>query len=274
MTTDNAPYFALVEEQLTAGRRVRMTLVGASMTTALRPGEPIEVAPLQSDPAVGEVVLFRCGGRHLLHRIVAVSDGVYTLQGDNCRSCEHCRRADIVARLVAVPRLGPTDGERWRHATRRSLQRKWMKNKAIDCFGREGRRRLRPWYFALLALFMWAPLNGLGLPIDSYIFGLRIDHLFHASVFFPCALLLTDVVKPRWLLWVVCLGIGLLTEGVQWLLPWRGFDINDLVANTGGVTLGWLVLLAVRRAIRRRRRYPVRAKHAACSGHHGHSDNP
>lgn len=128
-----------------------------------------------------------------------------------------------------------------------------MRNCAIRALGRQGRRRLRPWYFALLAFFMWAPLGGLGIPLDNYIFGLRADHLLHASLFLPCALLLSDLVQRHWLLWLVCIGVGLLTEGVQWLLPWRGFDVSDLVANAAGVTLGWLVLIAVRRGARRRR---------------------
>jgi glycopeptide antibiotics resistance protein len=42
-------------------------------------------------------------------------------------------------------------------------------------------------------------------------------------------------------------GIGLLTEGVQWLLPYRGYDVNDLIANALGVTLGWVVILVLKK---------------------------
>ena len=99
---------------------------------------------------------------------------------------------------------------------------------------------------------MWAPLNGLGIPLDNYILGLRADHLLHASVFIPCALFLMDVIGSRWLVWLAAVGIGLLTEGVQWLLPFRGYDVNDLIANAIGVTIGWLVILAVKRRNSRR----------------------
>ena len=94
---------------------------------------------------------------------------------------------------------------------------------------------------------MWAPLNGIGIPLDNYIFGLRADHLLHASVFIPCTLFIMDVIGKRWLVWFAAVGIGLLTEGVQWLLPYRGYDVNDLIANALGVTLGWVVILAIKR---------------------------
>ena len=99
---------------------------------------------------------------------------------------------------------------------------------------------------------MWAPLNGVGIPLDNYILGLRADHLLHASVYIPCTLFLMDVIGPRWLVWLAAVGVGLITEGGQWLLPFRGFDINDLFANAIGVTLGWLVGLALKKRKSRR----------------------
>ena len=92
---------------------------------------------------------------------------------------------------------------------------------------------------------MWAPLNGIGIPLDNYILGLRLDHLLHASVFIPCTLFLMDVIGRRWLVWLAAVAVGLLTEGVQWLLPFRGFDVNDLIANALGVTLGLIVILLI-----------------------------
>ena len=98
---------------------------------------------------------------------------------------------------------------------------------------------------------MWAPLNGIDIPLDNYILGLRADHLLHASVFIPCTLFLMDFYKRlgahghKWAVWGTAVAIGLLTEGVQYLLPYRGYDVNDLIANTLGVTLGWLLILLV-----------------------------
>ena len=246
MKVDNTLFFAAVEERLEAGERVKITLVGSSMQPTLCEGDAVTLEPLayssttaeRRSPSptlgeecikVGDVVLFRYRGQHRLHRVVAIADGVYTLQGDNCVGSEQCRRDDIVGRMVAVER----------HHRLKHFVLRW--------FGHRGRRQLRPWYFGLLIFLMWAPLNGVGIPLDNYILGLRADHLLHASVFIPCALFLWDLFPRRWLPWLCAVAIGLLTEGGQYLLPYRGFDINDLVANVLGVTLGWLAILLARR---------------------------
>lgn len=246
MTVDNAIFFAAVEERIAAGERVKITLVGTSMQPTLCQGDVLTLEPLQNDPAVGDVVLFRYRGQHLLHRVVDINDGVYTTRGDNCVYEEKCRRDDIVARLADVEKHNR------------------LKHFAIRWLGRKGRRQLRPWYFVVLMVLMWAPLNGLGVPLDNYILGLRADHLLHASVFIPCVFFLWDIISPKWFVWLCSAAIGLLSEGVQWLLPYRGFDINDLVANVIGVTLGMVVIILFRQAVRRRRQYPGRARRGVC----------
>jgi VanZ family protein len=98
-------------------------------------------------------------------------------------------------------------------------------------------------YFVALALLMWLPLNGV-VPLDNYVFGLRADHLLHASVYLPCVFFLGRLFrKPVVTLWFFSVGIGMLTEGVQFLLPYRGFDVNDLLANAIGVSLGLFLFL-------------------------------
>lgn len=229
MKVSNALFFAAVEERIGAGERVKINLVGTSMHPALVEGDVLTLEPVGPAPAVGDVVLFRYHGLHLLHRIVAIDGDVFTMRGDNCTTTESCRRGDIVARLAAVEK----------HNRLRHFALRW--------FGRKGRRQLRPWYLLALAVLMWAPLNGLGIPLDNYILGLRADHLLHASVFLPCVLFLWDLSRSKWLVWIVSIAIGLFTEGVQWLLPYRGFDVNDLVANAVGVTVGAVVMLLVAR---------------------------
>lgn len=229
MKVSNEIFFAAVEERIEAGERVKITLVGISMRPTLIEGDVLTLAPLTNEPAVGDIVLFRYYGRHLLHRIVNIENDIYTMQGDNSVTSEKCHREDIVARMMSVEKHNK------------------LKHFAVRWLGHKGRRQLRPWYFAALAILMWAPLNGLGIPLDNYILGLRADHLLHASVFIPCALFLWDIIGPKWLVWLVSVAIGLVAEGGQWLLPYRGYDVNDLVANAIGVTLGFFVILIVRR---------------------------
>lgn len=98
-------------------------------------------------------------------------------------------------------------------------------------------------YFVALALLMWLPLNGVAV-LDNYVFGLRADHLIHASVYLPCVHMLSRLLPSKlWLLWLCSLAVGGLTEGVQYLLPYRGFDVNDLLANAIGVSLGLFLFL-------------------------------
>lgn len=258
MELENDAYFALVEEQLAAGLQVSLPLRGISMKPLLREGDVLVLSPLHGQEAtVGDVVLFRYGHRHILHRIVGIDDGGYTLQGDNAYTTESAARADLLARLVEVRRPDgrrvATDSAAWRCLSRCALVRKRFRNVAVRWLGRRGRNELRPWYFGLLAILMWAPLNGLGVPLDNYILGLRTDHLLHASVFLPCALFTIDLFRRHRLslAWLAAVAVGLLTEGVQYLLPWRGFDVNDLIANTLGTTLGWMAILVMKRHIRR-----------------------
>lgn len=251
MNINNSIFFALAEEQLAEGRRVKMSLRGTSMLPTLREEDVLTLEPMNDEPRVGDVLLFRHGGGHIVHRLVKREGDTCIMQGDNCYGTEAVTRRDIVARVVAVTRpdgrVVTTDSPEWQRTSRRSLCRKRLRNTVIRCFGRQGRRQLRPWYFAALAFLMWAPLNGIGIPLDNYIFGLRADHLLHASVFIPCTLFIMDVIGKRWLVWFAAVGIGLLTEGVQWLLPYRGYDVNDLIANALGVTLGWVVILVLKK---------------------------
>lgn len=104
-------------------------------------------------------------------------------------------------------------------------------------------KRLSCAYFAALALLMWLPLNGV-VALDNFVFGLRADHLLHASVYLPCFYFLQQLCRgPKGRTYVFALGIGVFTEGVQYFLPYRGFDVNDILANLIGISLGFAVLL-------------------------------
>lgn len=260
MQIDNNIFFAAVAEQLASGQSVRITLKGISMRPTLNEGDTLTLEPVATtDFAVGNVVLFRHEGRYCLHRVVSIVGECCTMQGDNCFTTEECRRSDVVGRLVEVN--GSID---WQRRSGYALRRKRVRNFAIRWLGRLGRKQLRPWYFVGLAILMWAPLNGIGIPLNNYVFGLRMDHLLHASVFIPCTLFLMDLTNRKWLVWLLAVAIGLLSEGVQWLLPYRGFDVNDMVANFLGVSFGWVIILAVRRGVRRLHQCPARAKHEGC----------
>lgn len=71
----------------------------------------------------GDIVLFRCDGRHILHRIIRRDAERFTLAGDgNYRMQEHCTAGDIVAVMTAVirpsGRIVRTASRRWRRQSR------------------------------------------------------------------------------------------------------------------------------------------------------------
>ena len=254
-------YFAAVEETLASGENVILSFGGSSMLPTLHPSDKLTFEPIASPPPrVGDVVLFRHAGMYKVHRIIAIHGGRYTLQGDNCYGTEHVVLDDIVARLVAVDTLGPVDSPEWAAVSSKALKRKKVKNFAIRWLGRKGRQQLRPVYLFALFFLMWAPINGIGAVMDNYIFGIRGDHLLHATIFIPCAFFFMDFSRHRWLVWLMAVALALLCESVQYVLPFRGFDVNDMIANALGVSLGWAAILFALRAIRRRRQCPARVK--------------
>lgn len=119
-------------------------------------------------------------------------------------------------------------------------------------FNAQIRRRITPYYFIILLILMWAPLNGLGVPLNNYLFGIRFDHVLHATVYIPCSWFIVSrrhrCNAENWLLSVL---VGLTTESVQFLLPYRSGDINDMIANFFGATLGFLIVLGYRCYVRR-----------------------
>lgn len=82
--------------------------------------------------------------------------------------------------------------------------------------------------------------------------GLQYEHIeFTANLlmFIPLGLLLTLALRPRPARWappLVCLVASTLIELVQFtLLPQRFTTMSDVIANTIGGALGWLIALAV-----------------------------
>lgn len=254
MTLDNEVFFALVSEQIAEGHPVTINLKGCSMAPTLREGDEITLSPLGTEePRIGDVLLFVCNGHHVVHRLVRREGDRYILQGDNNISFEVVLRDSLLARLTQVRRSNghviTVGGDEWQRISRRALRRKPVKNLLVRWLSRESRKRLRPWYFVALAILMWAPLNGVGIPLNNYVLGLRLDHFLHASVFIPCSLFVMDLFRGRrgWITWLCAVGVGVLTESVQYLLPYRGFDINDMVANFCGISLGWMAILIMKR---------------------------
>ncbi|MBT2498961.1 VanZ family protein [Agromyces sp. ISL-38] len=82
--------------------------------------------------------------------------------------------------------------------------------------------------------------------------GLQYEHIeFAANVlmFIPLGLLLTLALRPRLARWVpplACCAASAMIELVQFtLLPQRFTTVSDVIANTLGGAIGWLIVSAV-----------------------------
>ena len=121
----NDYFFSWVEKELTEGRSVRIRLKGNSMFPLLRNGRdevilcPCEESGLQPM----DVVLFRYGGKHLLHRIVRKDGNRLLIQGDGSLVAqEECTVSDVVGKLQQVIRpsgkIVPVKSWKWQLPSR------------------------------------------------------------------------------------------------------------------------------------------------------------
>ncbi|MHC1727797.1 MAG: S24/S26 family peptidase [Syntrophobacteraceae bacterium] len=110
---------------LMRGQHVRFAATGGSMRPFIHDGEVVELEPLNSLPALGDVVLVRCGSgsrRYVLHRVVRVKGEKHFIRGDAQQYCEGpFVQEDVLGRVTRqhigghVRRL---DSGPWHHAGR------------------------------------------------------------------------------------------------------------------------------------------------------------
>ncbi len=107
-------------------------------------------------------------------------------------------------------------------------------------------------YLAALAVISLMPFGGMNIALnDITVLSLRGDYLMHIIVFLP----LVPVWKmalpthPWWVVLPFSLMISACAEGLQYYIPYRSFNINDLLGNMTGVVLGAVLLLLVNKLI-------------------------
>ena len=97
-------------------------------------------------------------------------------------------------------------------------------------------------YILVITALIALPLNTSSQLNNISILKLRGDYFFHIVMFLPWAFF-SGVFKLKKIYWVL---IGLLfatgSEGLQYLLPWRAYNVNDLLANMLGILLGFSLL--------------------------------
>jgi glycopeptide antibiotics resistance protein len=98
-------------------------------------------------------------------------------------------------------------------------------------------------YLLVILLLVTLPLNTANELNDITILQLRGDYFFHILLFLPW-FFFSGIYNIKKIYWVL---IGLLfaagSEGLQYLLPWRAYNVNDLLANMLGVCFSFPLTL-------------------------------
>ena len=113
------------------------------------------------------------------------------------------------------------------------------------------RKKMFIGYIILIILLIILPINGRETRINhTYILKLRLDYIFHALLFTPW-MFFYDVVKFytiftnfKLFAWF-CNGIlfCIFSEVLQYIVPYRTFNINDMIANCIGIVLGLMIFI-------------------------------
>ena len=111
------------EEYLSSHDSLTYTNVGTSMMPLLRQGKDLltvtRALPGRRKP--GDVVLYRRGGRYVLHRIIAVRPEDYVILGDNCIAKEYgITDDDIIGVMTAYVRGAGRDAAGSRRSSGRT----------------------------------------------------------------------------------------------------------------------------------------------------------
>lgn len=115
-------------------------------------------------------------------------------------------------------------------------------------------RRILRWLTAIYVIILFVgaviPLGPRAQPLyNNYTFDIRGDYLLHALIYLPMPMLLAISLKQkgpfRTRVVVFSLMFTILFESIQLVVPYRAFNINDMLANGIGVLIGLIPAILV-----------------------------
>jgi VanZ family protein len=113
-------------------------------------------------------------------------------------------------------------------------------------------------YTVVIFLLAVIPINGANSILNNqYLLDIRLDYIVHFAIFIPWMMLIwlfkglsftsTPLKVFGWILAGIALGVS--SEFIQYFLPYRAYNINDLLANVMGVVLGGMFFFFKRPAV-------------------------
>lgn len=108
MVVHNDEFFAQVLARLDEGLTTTIPVKGYSMLPFIRGGKDLVILEKASGDIVkDDIVLFRYGGRYVMHRVLCADDGSYDIQGDGVwLGHEYPVREQILAKATCILRAG------------------------------------------------------------------------------------------------------------------------------------------------------------------------
>lgn len=104
MQLPNEIFIPEIVRLVNEGRQVQFTPTGASMRPFIEGGVDNVTLAKPADLQVGDIVLAEIQQQHyVLHRIYVIEGDALTLMGDgNLIGTEHCTRAQVLAKVIAI----------------------------------------------------------------------------------------------------------------------------------------------------------------------------
>ena len=126
MVVHNDEFFSQVLERLDEGLTATIPVKGYSMLPFIRGGKDLVVLEkAEGEIKRDDIVLFRIGGRYIMHRVLKADDGYFDIQGDGVwLGHEHPTREQILAKATTILRAG---------------------KKPVDPYGKKQLRRVHAW---------------------------------------------------------------------------------------------------------------------------------
>jgi VanZ family protein len=84
---------------------------------------------------------------------------------------------------------------------------------------------------------------------STFIIFFRADHILHTLVFVPWAFFCVKLSKnllPWFVLGILYAGS---TEMAQYLIPYRSFNVSDMLANVIGVVIGFCIFVSFKKIV-------------------------
>jgi glycopeptide antibiotics resistance protein len=105
-------------------------------------------------------------------------------------------------------------------------------------------RRIFFIFIIIVFLLVIFPFNTSFEPENITILQFRGDYLLHVFIFLPWMFFCNAMRFKIWQWFSLGIFYASFTEGLHYVLPYRVFNINDLLANVMGVVMGFVLFIA------------------------------